>query len=131
MYKSCSRCGKIHDLNYVCKAGRPKIDWSKYKTEADKLHQTGEWQSKSLQIRKDAQCLCEVCRDQGIYNYSQLEIHHIEKLRENKAGLLDDSNLVCLCIKHHKQADRGQIKSNYLRNLAAKRIKRVNALTVI
>lgn len=131
MFKACSRCGKVHDVNFVCKAGRQKIDWNRYKTDADKLHHTAEWQAKSLQIREDAQWLCEVCRDQGAYNYTDLEVHHIDKLRENKAGLLDDNNLVCLCVKHHKQADRGQLKKSYLRNLAAARIKRVNDLTVI
>jgi hypothetical protein len=44
-------------------------------------------------------------------------VHHIEKLRENVDGLLDDDNLICLCGKHHKQADKGLIDKEYLKEL--------------
>ena len=131
MYKSCSRCGKIHDMNYKCNVGRPKIDWNKYKSGADKLHQTSAWETKSFQIRNDAQWLCEVCRDNGKLNAENLEVHHIEKLQENPLLFLDDNNLICLCTKHHKQADRGQLSNDYLKSLAYKRVERVSSITVI
>jgi hypothetical protein len=53
----------------------------------------------------------------GIATYTGLEVHHIEKLRENVDGLLDDDNLICLCGKHHKQADKGLIDKEYLKEL--------------
>lgn len=126
MYKSCSRCGKIHDTKYKCNHNRPKIDYSKYgTTEEKKLRNTKAWANKSIEVREQAKYLCEVCRDKGIYNYNDLEVHHITKLRENKEGLLEDSNLICLCVKHHKQADRGQLDKGYLRALALKRLQNV------
>lgn len=124
MYKACSRCGKVHNIAYKCHVGREKVDYSKYKHDTDKLRNTAKWAKKSQEIREQAQYLCEVCRDKGIYNYRDLEVHHITKLREDKTGLLDNSNLVCLCIKHHKQADRGQLNKEYLRELARRRIER-------
>ena len=125
MYKSCSRCGKIHDTNFKCTHNKPKFDSARYGTaEERKLRNTTAWANKSQQVREQAQYLCEVCRDKGVYNYKGLEVHHIIKLREDRAGLLDGSNLVCLCVMHHKQADRGQIDKDYLRKLARKRIER-------
>lgn len=72
-------------------------------------------------MRDKANYLCEVCRDLGVYTYDGLEVHHIVKLRDNPDGLLDNYNLVCLCAMHHKQADSGGIKQEYLRKLARKR----------
>ena len=125
MYRACSRCGKVHDINFKCAHNKPKFDNTRYGTaEERKLRNTAAWANKSQQVREQAQYLCEVCRDKGVYTYTGLEVHHITKLREDKTGLLDDSNLVCLCIMHHKQADHGQLSKSYLRQLAARRIKR-------
>lgn len=123
MYRACSRCGQIHSTKFKCTHNKPKWDYGKYGTnEERKLRNTQAWAKKSQEIRQQAQYLCEVCRDKGIYNYNELEVHHITKLREDKQGLLDDSNLICLCIKHHKQADRGQLSKEYLRELTLKRL---------
>lgn len=123
MYRACSRCGKVHSTKYKCGYNKSKFDYSKYGTsEERKLRNTQAWANKSKQVREQAQYLCEVCRDKGIYNYNGLEVHHITKLRENKEGLLKDSNLICLCVAHHKQADRGQLSKEYLTKLANERI---------
>lgn len=128
MYKSCSRCGKIHSTRYKCNHNKPKIDYSRYGSQEErKLRNTSAWQKKSQDVRKQAQYLCEVCRDNNIYNYNDLEVHHIVKLRDDKTGLLDDNNLICLCVKHHKQADRGLLSIDYLRELAQKRINGTNS----
>lgn len=124
MYRACSRCGKIHDSKHNCQHNKPKYDYSKYGTQEERrLRNTKAWTNKSVQIREQAQYLCEVCRDKGIYNFNNLEVHHITKLREDTKGLLMDSNLICLCVKHHKQADRGQLSKEYLKKLAQQRIK--------
>ena len=118
MYKSCSRCGKIHDTKYKCNKNKPKYDYSRYSTyEERKLRSTAAWTDKSIEIRKAAQYLCEVCRDKGVYNYKDIEVHHITKLRDNAEGLLDNYNVICLCQKHHKQADNGLLDADYLREL--------------
>lgn len=72
-------------------------------------------------VREDSQYLCEVCRSYGVYNYENLEVHHIVKVKDDPSGLLDRDNLICLCRMHHKMADNGEIGVNYLRKLAKNR----------
>lgn len=120
MYKSCSKCGKIHDSRFKCKVNII----IKQDTDESKLRSTNRWTQKSLDIRAKANYLCEVCRKQGILTYDNLEVHHIEKLRNNKDRLLDDYNLICLCVEHHKQADAGELDSDYLKRLAVEREER-------
>lgn len=119
IFKSCSKCGKIHDTNYVCKANY------KYEVRNDKdlrkLRSTSAWTNKSIQIKKDSKYLCAICLEEGVYNYNNLEVHHIEKLRDNKDKLLDDDNLICLCKEHHIQADNGTISKEHLLDLVEKR----------
>ena len=118
MFKSCSKCGKIHASNYQCNVR----DWSAYKDiEERKLRSRHAWTCKSKEIRSRANYLCEVCRDQGTYTHKGLEVHHIEKVKDNKNLFLDDNNLICLCIEHHKLADQGEIDPDYLRKLVYQR----------
>lgn len=120
MYKACPYCGRIHPDNYECKA-KPK---RAYNTDEErKARSTYAWYKKSMEIRNRAQGLCEVCKDKGIYTYRNLEVHHIQKLRDDISGLLDNENLICLCVEHHKQADAGKIKVEYLKSLAIAREK--------
>ena len=122
MFKSCPRCGKIHDFNYKCNYNKPKFNSTKYGTaEERKLRNTTAWHKKSEQVREDAKHLCEVCRSEGRYNFENIEVHHIIKVREDKTRLLDESNLVCLCARHHKQADAGKIDKEYLTELGRRR----------
>ena len=115
MYKACSRCGKIHDSRFDCNIGRYNGG------DERRLRSTYKWTKKSEEIREKANWLCEVCRDKGIINHELLEVHHITKLIDDKSGLLDNDNLICLCEKHHKMADDGLIDANYLRRLAQDR----------
>ena len=118
MLKACSRCGKIHPYNYVCNVG-------KYRKFADttesKLRSKRAWQLKRDSIKERSFNLCAVCLAQGVYNYDDISIHHITKIKENPNGLLDDNNLVALCGYHHRQADNGEISADYLRQLARQR----------
>lgn len=116
MWKACSRCGKIHDTRFNCTVGK-QYNGGEERT----LRNTNAWKEKSLEIRERANYLCEVCRDNNEYTYKDIEVHHIEKIRDNKDLLLDNENLVCLCQFHHKLADAGQIDKDYLRELARKR----------
>lgn len=114
---SCNRCGKIHPRGVKCGKGRV------YKpTQEKRLRGRYAWTKKAIQIKADALGLCEVCKDKGIYTFDNLEVHHITKLKDDPSGLLEDENLICLCVEHHKQADAGLINADYLRGLAKKRI---------
>ena len=116
MLKSCSKCGKIHNANYKCKDKRIKTT-----TDESKLRSRYKWTQKSLQVREESHYLCQVCLDQGLITYEGVEVHHIEALKDRPDMLLDDSNLICLCAEHHKQAESGEIDKDYLRQLATKR----------
>ncbi len=116
MFKACSRCGKIHDSRFKCNVGKVYTGG-----EERKLRSSYDWTKKSKAIRESAQYLCEVCRDNGIYTYEGLEVHHIDKVKDNKDKLLEDNNLVVLCVEHHKQADAGKLDKDYLRKLAEER----------
>lgn len=116
MYKACSRCNRIHSTTYNCNHLREKKP-----TKASSLRQLSAWHSKSSEIRKRSNYLCEVCREEGTYNYKNLEVHHITSIEEDKDRLLDNYNLICLCQEHHKEAEAGKIDRDYLYELARRR----------
>ena len=92
------------------------------KTTEQALRKRTSWTLKSREIRERSLYLCSVCKDKGETSLDDdLEVHHIIKLRNDPSGLLNDDNLICLCIKHHKQADRGELSVDYLRQLAQQR----------
>lgn len=112
MLKACSKCGRVHNSSFKCNAGRLP------QTNEQALRNLNKWHKKSESIRERSFYLCAICKESGDYTAKPVEIHHIVKLRDDPSGLLDDSNLICLCIEHHKQADRGEIDPDYLRKLA-------------
>ena len=109
----------MHPTTYTCNVNRTKRIYAG--GEERKLRSSNKWTEKSKEIREKANYLCEVCRDHGVYNYRDLEVHHIIKLTRDTGGLLDNSNLICLCVEHHKEADRGTLSIDYLRELAQRR----------
>ena len=119
MYKSCSRCGRIHDTAHQC----PRIYTPKESPQRE-LRGRYVWAKKSREVREDANHLCEVCRSQGRYVYTDLEVHHITALKDNPALWLDDDNLICLCPEHHHMAESGEIDAEYLRQLVQERHQR-------
>ena len=116
MFKACSRCGRIHPKDFKCNFGKIYTGG-----EERKVRSSYAWTKKSKQMRDSAQYLCEVCKDEGRYTYEGLEVHHIEKVKDNKDLLLDDNNLIVLCVKHHKDADAGRLSKDYLKALAEHR----------
>ena len=125
MFKSCSKCGKIHPKNHQCNVGRTYTGGKERK-----LRSTYAWTKASLRVRDESNYLCEVCREQGIYNYNNIEVHHIVKVKDDESKLLDNENLICLCQEHHKQADNNEIDKDYLIELARKRKCRTQGLLV-
>jgi 5-methylcytosine-specific restriction endonuclease McrA len=119
MWKACSKCGKIHSTQEQCLIGR-QYGGGKER----QLRSQYSWTEKSKEIREKANYLCEVCRDNNIYTYDNIEVHHIVKVRDDESLLLDNENLICLCKEHHIQADNGEIDQDYLRELARQRESR-------
>ena len=115
-FKSCSRCGKVVPYNHKCNKGKV------YKqNDIDKLRSTTRWTNKSKEVREASNYLCSVCLDEGIYNYDNVEVHHIEKLQDRPDLFLENENLICLCKQHHKEADEGKLDKDYLINLVKER----------
>ena len=108
MLKTCSICGKIHDFNKTCK----RVSTKKFTLES-KFRKSYQWTVKSKQIRQRDKYLCQICiRDKYdtncLYNYKELEVHHIVSINEDYNLRLDDMNLITLCsvkvnIKMHKK----------------------------
>ena len=114
MYKSCAKCGRIHDINYVCYKREKKEE-----TVANKFRKTNAWKLKSQYIRERDKYLCRCCLADiyntiHVYNFNKLEVHHIVPLEEDYAKRLDDDNLITLCCYHHKLADSNKIPRNIL-----------------
>lgn len=120
MLRSCSKCGKIHDTNYICHSGYTG-NYNKYSYKESKLRNTYAWHKKAEQIKADSKYLCSVCLAKGIYNYNNLEVHHITKIKEDETKLLDNYNLICLCQDCHTLADAGMLDKEYLLKLASDR----------
>ena len=117
MLRSCTKCGRIHDINFKCNGGGRLPQ-----TAEQALRRRTSWTNKSLEIRERSKYLCAVCLDKGEARADDdIEVHHIRKLRDYPEGLLEDDNLVCLCTLHHKQADNGILSADYLKQLAQKR----------
>lgn len=116
MFKACARCGKLHPHGYQCSVGAMKRVYTS--TEERKQRSTYAWTLKSQEIRDKAHYLCEVCLAEGKINYKNIEVHHIVKLKDDRAGLLNNDNLICLCQEHHKKADKNEIAASYLKELA-------------
>lgn len=121
MLKVCSRCGKIHAKNFICHEGQRTYHGGSER----QLRSSWKWTEKSKEIRESAHHLCEICKAEGRYNYKDIEVHHIVKVKDNNDLLLDNYNLICLCAAHHKQADNNQIDKDYLRELARQREENV------
>lgn len=117
MLRSCTKCGRIHDTSFTCKGGSRLPE-----TKEQALRKSTKWTLKSKEIRERSLYLCSVCQDRGEAKADDdIEVHHIKKLRDDPDGLLDDDNLIALCVYHHKQADRGELSVEYLKELARKR----------
>lgn len=114
MLKSCKYCGRIHDSKYDC-GMKPKR--KKEPNSINKFRWSRKWREKRNQVVERDKYLCQVCKKNGVYNYDNLEVHHIVPLEEDYDKRLDDDNLITLCEKHHEQAEKGEISKEYLQEL--------------
>ena len=124
MMRACSRCGKMHDINRPCPKGREYSGGNERKLRSKYV-----WTLKSKEVREKACYLCEVCRDQNIFTFDNIEVHHITKVKDDESLYLDNDNLICLCKGHHLMADKGEINKDYLISLAKKREDSVEYLS--
>ena len=117
MLKTCAKCGKLHQIGERC----PESKRFFQTTQERRLRRTNAWRVKSEEIRQKANYLCEVCRDKGIIEYKNIEVHHIIPIKSRPDLYLENLNLISLCNPDHDKADRGEISADYLRHLAQMR----------
>lgn len=113
---TCGKCGRIHERSFRCTPDRIYK-----KTDAEKRRSGRRWYNKANQIKEDAHGLCELCKAEGVFNYKDIEVHHIIKVNEDDNEIFEDDNLICLCRYHHRKADKGEYKIEYLQNIARER----------
>lgn len=114
MKKSCQYCGKIHDMSFLCQKKKRKFK----STEESHFRSSSKWTKKSLEIKERDLFLCRICLEKGIAKWDGLEVHHIVPISENFDLRLEDQNLITLCQKHHKEAERSEISRTRLMELA-------------
>lgn len=121
VYKTCSICNRIHDININCK--RPYR--YKKRRSSDKFRSTYEWKQKREEIKKRDRYLCLACLNNisnknNRYNYKNLQVHHIISIEEDYDKRLNSTNLITLCPCHHKMAEQKEISIEILLKLLPK-----------
>ena len=122
--KTCTYCRKIHgkEINCTAKRGYYRDKNTRYEKDKDyiKFIKSKQWNNKSQEIKLlDAYC-CLMCKSLDLISPKYLEVHHIIKYRNDASLKLDNSNLITLCVNHHKQADANKITSSELHSLINK-----------
>ncbi len=112
--KSCSYCGRIHQANYICQKKQARV---KEPTEASRLRTCRRWDKTRKRVYERDHFLCRVCFRRGKFTSEALEAHHIQPLREAPELAYEDENIITLCQRHHKEADRGIISRDFLKDL--------------
>ena len=120
MYKTCQWCGVV-PLDHVC-PHKPKVIYKRKDSKLDRFRSSRLWQRKRDEIKERDLYLCKACAANiqpviRLFNYKELEVHHIIKLADDYEKRLDNDNLITLCVLHHKMADRGQISVQRLKEL--------------
>ncbi len=114
----CKYCSRIHDKYYECQEKIRAKNKREEKTQEKAYRSTNSWTRKSIDIRHRDQGLCQICAKNGIYNNKDLEVHHIEKLKDNYKERDNDYNLITLCNEHHRQAEKNEISKELLKEIA-------------
>ena len=113
MLRTCSICGRMHDISQQCPDFKPTRN-----SKADKFRNTSVWQKKREEIKKRDHYLCRYCFDiEHRVSTSGLSVHHIEPLERAYCRRLDNDNLITLCNKCHDMAEVGKIKKSVLKLL--------------
>ena len=117
MLKTCNTCGVIHDFDKQCYVRKKKN-----KTKQDSFRNTYAWQKKREEIKDRDMHICQMClKDRYdtdyVYNYDDLEVHHIVSIIESYEKRLDSYNLITLCNMHHRIAEEGIIERAELQKI--------------
>ncbi len=113
MLRTCQHCGRIHDSRYDC--GKHPKRPERADKEENRLRTCRRWDKTRKRVNERDRHLCRVClSEEHRFNSAGLETHHIVPLHEAPELAYEDDNLITLCVRHHKAADRGQIERKTL-----------------
>lgn len=132
MLVSCSKCGRIHERN-KCTIKNKRV-YHKGDSRADKYRNTADWKRVRGSVVTRDKHLCQCCirhmygYTSRIYDNKLIEVHHITPINEGWGLRNDPSNLISLCVHHHKMADRGEIPRSELLSIVQDQIKKENKL---
>lgn len=128
--RSCSYCGGIHASNSVCKLKPRARQFSKVRTDSDKLRGLSIWKSTRTDIKARDKHMCQVCarnlyKTMVQYNYKDnIQVHHIVPIEEDKGLWLDEENLITICMYHHRLAEADVIPRDELKAIVKEQINR-------
>ena len=101
----CSKCEKEYQAKrkiYLEKRKEYYKDYNKSKRDNQDFYNSKSWNLTRQQINNRDRGLCRLCYSEGKIIYSDC-IHHIEEVKENIELRCDDSNLISLCNRCHRE----------------------------
>lgn len=118
MLKSCPTCGRLHPIGVSCPK-KPQRIRTKSESDAASYRNTSHWRKIRESIRERDRYLCRVCLDAGEWLPMDryIEVHHIIPLSDRLDLCDEPTNLICLCKRHHEDAEAGWLERDYLRRL--------------
>ena len=117
---SCRYCGGTHPAGVTCPKKPQGYHPKGEPTRADKFRWRQVWKDMRDVILDRDYHMCRVCFEgnRGIFPVGKLQVHHIVPLSEDYSLRLEESNLITLCLLHHRDAEDGSITREELRALA-------------
>ena len=108
----CKYCLRIHDRYVECDSKiknkrnkqKDKYNDDRYKVYND-CYNTTRWKKVREEVLKKSNYMCEICKQLGILNYTDIQVHHIEKIIDNPYKMYDEDNLLVVCRNHHRQIE--------------------------
>ena len=133
MLISCSRCGRIHERGKCSIKIKRVYEKDRGDNGAFKYRKTADWQRVRGSVVVRDKYLCQLCirglhtvNTSRLYNNITIEVHHINPINEDWDLRNDESNLITLCVHHHKMADRGEIPRAELKQIVQEQIKKTS-----
>ena len=129
MKSVCQKCGKVHRLGETCISKKKKIT-KKQERQSDFAQKYSEfmssfkWKNEREDAKRRSWYLCAICALMGRYDgkrkwdKQELEVHHIEPLKEAWERRTDRTNIIALCREHHEEAEKGLIARGLLHEVA-------------
>lgn len=128
--KSCSSCGRIHAVDYICAKKEASIQRyrqqrkDRIKGQKD-LRFTRKWKKKAAEIKQRDLHLCQMCTrnldmltGMKVYNYLGTQVHHIVSIKEDESKAFDNDNLITLCRYHHELVENNKKYIEILQEIA-------------